>query len=170
MSEAEGLLRLTLAAAFGAVIGWEREDRDKPAGMRTFSIVALGSALFSLVGLLAFGMGDAGARIPAQVVTGVGFLGAGTILHHRGNVIGLTTAAGIWGAAAVGMGFGFGLYVLSAGATVIMLALLRILGRIAPTHGTSASDLSADAADRDDGHASREEPDRGPEGEGDPGP
>jgi putative Mg2+ transporter-C (MgtC) family protein len=149
MTEAEGLLRLALAAGFGAVIGWEREDRDKPAGVRTFSIVALGSALFSLVGILTFGIGDAGARIPAQVVTGVGFLGAGTILHHRGNVIGLTTAAGIWGAAAVGMGFGFGLYILSAGGTAIMLTLLRIIGRMATPHDADRAIDSSDKATTD---------------------
>jgi putative Mg2+ transporter-C (MgtC) family protein len=146
MGEAEGLLRLVLAAGFGALIGWEREARDKPAGVRTFSIVALGSALFSLVGVLTFGINDAGARIPAQVVTGIGFIGAGTILHHRGNVVGLTTAAGIWGAAAVGMGFGFGLYILSAGSTVIMLALLRIIGRMMPSHDDGQSHDEAQSA------------------------
>ena len=107
ISEPEALLRLVLAAAAGALVGIDREARDKPAGVRTFSIVALGSTMFSLIGLMTFGQTDAGARIAAQVVTGVGFLGAGTILHNRGNVIGLTTAAGVWGSAAVGMGFGF---------------------------------------------------------------
>ena len=97
--------------------------------MRTFSIVALGSALFSLISIMTFGVNDAGARIPAQIVTGVGFLGAGTIIVQRGNVVGLTTAAGIWAAAAVGMGFGFGLYLLSAGGIVILLVVLRIIGR-----------------------------------------
>ncbi len=130
ISEPEALLRLVLAAAAGALVGIDREARDKPAGVRTFSIVALGSAMFSLIGLMTFGQTDAGARIAAQVVTGVGFLGAGTILHNRGNVIGLTTAAGVWGSAAVGMGFGFGIYVLSIGGTVILLVLLRLVGRL----------------------------------------
>lgn len=130
ISEPEALLRIALAAAFGALIGLDRESRHKPAGLRTYSIVAMGSAFFSLVGLMTFGQNDAGARIAAQVVTGVGFLGAGTILHYRGNVVGLTTAAGIWGAAAIGMGFGFGLYILSIGGSLVMLAILRIFGEM----------------------------------------
>jgi putative Mg2+ transporter-C (MgtC) family protein len=129
LTEAEALLRLALAAGLGALLGLEREEREKPAGVRTFSLVALGSALFSVIGIMTFGVNDAGARIPAQIVTGVGFLGAGTIIQQRGNVVGLTTAAGIWAAAAVGMGFGFGLYVLSAGGVVIMLVVLRLIGR-----------------------------------------
>jgi putative Mg2+ transporter-C (MgtC) family protein len=128
MDELEALLRLGLAAIFGAIIGLDREARDKPAGVRTFSIVAVGAALFTLVGLMAFGDGDPAARIAAQIVTGVGFLGAGTILHHRGAVLGLTTAAGIWGAAAVGMGFGAGLYFLSIAGSLLMLAIFRIFG------------------------------------------
>lgn len=130
ISEPEALLRIALAAGFGALIGLDREARNKPAGLRTYAIVAMGSAFFSLVGLMTFGENDAGARIAAQVVTGVGFLGAGTILHYRGNVVGLTTAAGIWGAAAVGMGFGFGLFLLAAGGSVVMLVILRVFGEL----------------------------------------
>lgn len=130
-SELEALVRLGLAAVMGALIGLEREDRDKPAGVRTFAIVGMGAALFALIGLMTFGETDAAARIAAQVVTGVGFLGAGTILHHRGNVVGLTTAAGIWGSAAVGMGLGYGLYVLSAGGALILFGVLRLVGRMA---------------------------------------
>jgi putative Mg2+ transporter-C (MgtC) family protein len=141
MSEVEALLRLALAAASGAILGLEREDRDKPAGVRTFSIVALGAALFSLVSIMTFGVNDAGARIPAQIVTGVGFLGAGTIIQQRGNVVGLTTAAGVWAAAAVGMGFGFGLYVLSAGGMIILLAVLRLVGHFIPEHHGAAAGL-----------------------------
>jgi putative Mg2+ transporter-C (MgtC) family protein len=133
LGEAEALLRLALAAGLGALLGLEREEADKPAGVRTFALVALGSALFSVIGIMVFGVNDAGARIPAQIVTGVGFLGAGTIIVQRGNVVGLTTAAGIWAAAAVGMGLGFGLYILSAGGVVIMLVVLRIIGRFVVT-------------------------------------
>jgi putative Mg2+ transporter-C (MgtC) family protein len=160
MSEAEALLRLVLAAGFGALLGLEREEADKPAGVRTFSIVALGSAFFSIVSILTFGVNDAGARIPAQVVTGVGFLGAGMIIQQRGNVVGLTTAAGIWAAAAVGMGFGFGLYLLSAGGVVILLVLLRLVGRLTP--GPDAG-----PARRDAGLNIAETGDRGDRGEAD---
>lgn len=145
ISEAEALLRISLAAGFGALIGLEREAADKPAGLRTFSIVAMGAALFSIIGLVTFGVNDAGARIAAQVVTGVGFLGAGTIIHNRGNVLGLTTAAGIWGAAAVGMGFGFGLYILSIGGAVIMIALLWLIGRLELAVGKDESKEDQDA-------------------------
>jgi putative Mg2+ transporter-C (MgtC) family protein len=142
ISEPEALLRIALAAAFGALIGLDREARHKPAGIRTYSIVAMGSAFFSLVGLITFGENDAGARIAAQVVTGIGFLGAGTVLHYRGNVVGLTTAAGIWGAAAIGMGFGFGLYILSIGGSLIILVILRVFGEV--MGGVKESDRTTD--------------------------
>ena len=145
ISEAEAIIRIGLAAGFGALIGLDREERDKPAGVRTFSIVAMGAAFFSLVGLIAFGENDAGARIAAQVVTGVGFLGAGAILHNRGNVLGLTTAAGIWGAAAVGMGFGFGLYVMSVVGAVLMLGILRVVGQL--MHEAQVPDEAVDDDD-----------------------
>lgn len=145
ISEAEAIIRLGLAAGFGALIGFDREERDKPAGVRTFSIVSMGAAFFSLVGLITFGENDAGARIAAQVVTGVGFLGAGAILHNHGNVVGLTTAAGIWGAAAVGMGFGFGLYIMSIGGAVLMLGILRVVGQL--MHEAQAPDEAADDDD-----------------------
>lgn len=145
ISEAEAIIRLGLAAGFGALIGFDREERDKPAGVRTFSIVAMGAAFFSLIGLITFGENDAGARIAAQVVTGVGFLGAGAILHNQGNVVGLTTAAGIWGAAAVGMGFGFGLYIMSIGGAVLMLGILRVVGQL--MHEAQAPDEAADDDD-----------------------
>jgi putative Mg2+ transporter-C (MgtC) family protein len=154
MTEAEALLRLALAAGAGALLGLEREERDKPAGVRTFSIVALGSALFTLISIMAFGEDDAGARIPAQIVTGIGFLGAGTIIVHRGNVFGLTTAAGIWAAAAVGMGFGLGLYLLSAGGIVILLVVLRLVGRfmveVSPATGGPLDQAGADDGNEDE--------------------
>jgi putative Mg2+ transporter-C (MgtC) family protein len=153
IGEPEALLRLALAAAAGAIIGLEREERDKPAGVRTFAIVAMGSAMFALIGLMAFGSTDAASRIAAQVVTGIGFLGAGTILHHRGNVHGLTTAAGIWGSAAVGMGMGYGLYILSAGGTVILLAVLRLVGRLmvdADVRGSEPGPTAGDAGEDED--------------------
>lgn len=128
MSEVDALLRLALAAAAGAAVGLDREVRDKPAGLRTNAIVSLGAAMFTLIGLLAFDGGDPAARIAAQVVSGVGFLGAGAIIQQRDGVQGLTTAAAIWGAAAVGMGFGAGLFILAAGGTIVLVLLLTILG------------------------------------------
>lgn len=130
MNELEALLRIVLATAAGAIIGLEREMAHKPAGVRTYAIVALGACAFVIVGVMAFGSGDPGSRVAATVITGVGFLGAGAIIQQRGDVMGLTTAAGIWGAAAIGMAFGTGLFILATGATVLMLVVLRVVGVI----------------------------------------
>jgi putative Mg2+ transporter-C (MgtC) family protein len=129
-AQLEALLRIVLAGIAGAVIGLEREVEDKPAGVRTFATVALGSALFTIAPAIAFpDQPDSAARVAAQIVTGIGFLGAGTIIQVRDRVEGLTTAAGIWAVAAIGRSFGFGLYVLGAGATAIILLLIVTVGR-----------------------------------------
>jgi len=128
MTEWEALLRLVLAAVAGAFVGLDREIRHKPAGLRTNAIVATGAAMFTIVGILAFGEGDPGSRVAAQIVTGVGFLGAGAIIQQRAGVEGLTTAAGIWGAAAVGMAFGAGLYILGLGGAILLMILLTVIG------------------------------------------
>jgi putative Mg2+ transporter-C (MgtC) family protein len=93
-------------------------------------MVALGACAFVIVGIMAFGSGDPGSRVASTIITGIGFLGAGAIIRRGGDVVGLTTAAGIWGAAAVGMAFGTGLFILASGATVIMLLVLRVVGLI----------------------------------------
>ena len=93
-------------------------------------MVALGACAFVIVGVMAFGSGDPGSRVASTIITGIGFLGAGAIIQRGGDVVGLTTAAGIWGAAAVGMAFGTGLFILASGATVIMLLVLRVVGLI----------------------------------------
>ncbi|MEW6197529.1 MAG: MgtC/SapB family protein [Planctomycetota bacterium] len=108
------LAKLLAAVAAGAVIGLERELADKPAGLRTNILICLGAALFAL---LSVRLAEVGAvvdrtRIAAQIVTGVGFLGAGAIIQHHNNVIGLTTAATIWAVASVGTAFGAGEFVL----------------------------------------------------------
>jgi putative Mg2+ transporter-C (MgtC) family protein len=123
----EAFLRLALAAVLGGAIGLEREHRRKPAGLRTNMLIALGSALFSILSVeLGAGAGSPD-RIAAQVVTGIGFLGAGAILRSGENVHGLTTAATIWVNAAIGMAAGLGSYTvaaISAAITVVVLALL----------------------------------------------
>ncbi len=125
MEEWEYILRLVLAIAAGAVIGFERELHDKPAGLRTNILICLGAALFTVMSLAMVGEAYSDrARIAAQVVTGVGFLGAGTIVHFKGNVLGLTTAATIWAVASVGMAFGAGEYVLGGAATVLTAGVL----------------------------------------------
>jgi len=121
------ILRLCLASLLGGVVGIERGSGDRPAGLRTHILVSAGSALLMLVSAYAFqdwaGNHDPG-RIAAQVVSGIGFLGAGTILHEGFNVRGLTTAASLWMVAAIGLACGAGMYIIAIVATVIMLITL----------------------------------------------
>lgn len=119
------LLRLGAALLAGFAIGVERESRNKPAGISTHSFVIGGAALFSMMSWV-IGAGDPG-RIAAQIVTGVGFLGAGIIIRSdQGTVVNLTTAASIWFSAAIGMAFGFGLYAIGAVATLFSVVVPRI--------------------------------------------
>jgi putative Mg2+ transporter-C (MgtC) family protein len=114
------IIRLLFALLIGGLIGIERELHYKAAGFRTMMLICVGSALFTMFSIRIGGPSDP-ARIAAQIVTGVGFIGAGVILHEKGEVRGITTAASIWAAAALGIGIGAG-YLLFAGiATLIML-------------------------------------------------
>ena len=122
--------RLALAAALGMVIGIERTYRAKTAGIRTHFLVALGSALFMIVSRYGFdGAGDPG-RVAAQIVSGIGFLGAGTIIMQKHVVHGLTTAAGMWVAAGIGMASAAGLYAVAVISTVLALIGLETVGRL----------------------------------------
>src|SRR3989344_3961118 len=127
----EFLGQLLLAAFLGALVGIERELAKKEVGMRTFAFVSLGSALFSIIsihalefipfsGIITFDP----TRIAAQIVTGVGFIGAGVIIFNQSKLQGVTTAAGFWLAAAIGMAVGFGFYLLSIFATALSLIVL----------------------------------------------
>ena len=133
----EALLRLLLAAALGGAVGLEREFRHKPAGLRTNMLIALGAALFSILSVeLGAGAGSPD-RIAAQVVTGIGFLGAGAILRSGENVHGLTTAATIWVNAAIGMAAGLGSYevaTIAAAVTLGVLALMPVMEKIVDRH------------------------------------
>lgn len=118
-------LRLVVAIAAGAVIGFERELHDKPAGFRTNILICFGAALFTVLSVTMVGEAYSDrARIAAQIVTGVGFLGAGSILHFKSNIIGLTTAATIWAVASIGMAFGAGEYALGVVATALAAGVL----------------------------------------------
>jgi len=121
-------VRLVVAAVLGAVIGFERERRGRSAGIRTFAAVALGSCAFTLISFIVTPTGNETTRIAAQIVTGVGFLGAGVILHDQGqtHISGLTTSATMWSAGAVGMAVGFGLYILAVVTTALLLLLLML--------------------------------------------
>ena len=121
-------IRLVLAAVFGGIIGYEREQAEKPAGLRTLMLVCVGSALFTLISIVGFAAGDP-SRVAAQVVTGIGFLGAGTILRTGISVQGITTAACIWVTAAVGMSLGAGMYIVSVVTTILAVVVLHFLPR-----------------------------------------
>ena len=126
MPLADLLLRLVLAAGLGAAIGLEREWRQKPAGLRTNILIALGAALFTTISLRLGGSSETD-RIAAQVVTGIGFLGAGAIMRSGQSVHGLTTAATIWVNAAVGMAAGAGEFLMATVTTVVTLVVLVLL-------------------------------------------
>ena len=115
----------SLAALFGSAVGYERRSAGEPAGLRTLSLVALGSALFTIISAFGFDTADQ-SRVAAQIVTGVGFLGAGTILRSGVTISGLTTAATIWATAAIGMAVGSGLYIAAASGTVLVLVILYL--------------------------------------------
>lgn len=135
--------RLALASLLGLIIGLERTYRAKTAGARTHFLVALGSALFMIISKYGFdGAGDPG-RVAAQIVSGIGFLGAGTIIMQKHVIHGLTTAAGMWVAAGIGMASAAGLYVIAVVSTVLALIGLELFGRlkvrasIPPVDGTT---------------------------------
>jgi putative Mg2+ transporter-C (MgtC) family protein len=119
----EMTLRLLLAAVLGGIIGVQREMYGKPAGLRTLSLIGVGAGLFGVISQLSFPGGNP-SMIAAGVVTGVGFLGAGAILHRHGGVEGLTTAATIWVAAGVGLAAGAGLYILAPAVTAMAVIIL----------------------------------------------
>lgn len=119
--------RLALAVVLGGAIGWERQHARKPAGLRTNILICVGAALLTELSVAAAAQGSGPAdpaRIAAQIVTGVGFLGAGTILQARGSVTGLTTAATLWVVAAIGMAVGFGAAIEATGTTALVLLVL----------------------------------------------
>ena len=124
----EMVFRLVLAAVQGGLIGAEREYRGKVAGTRTHLLVALGSALMMLVSRYGFGGQGDPSRVAAQIVSGIGFIGAGAIMVDRHSVHGLTTAAGIWVAAGIGMATAAGLYVLALATTALSLIGLEVFG------------------------------------------
>ena len=118
----ESLLGLILAMMLGAIVGFEREITHKPAGLRTHMLVSLGSCLFTIVSLYEFSIDP--ARIAAGIVTGIGFIGAGTIIAEQDKIVGITTAASLWVTAAIGLTIGVGNYVLGVAATLLVFLVL----------------------------------------------
>ena len=124
------LARLLLAAVLGGVIGLERQLRHKPAGLRTNMFICFGAAMFTVLSKQLAGVESDSARIAAQIIPGIGFIGAGSILHAKTSVTGLTTAATLFVVASVGMAAGGGLYRTAFFATLIILLSLVLLGRV----------------------------------------
>src|SRR6267378_8111351 len=123
--------RLAVAAILGGIIGLERQLHHKPAGLRTNMFICFGSAMFTMLSdQLAGSFGGDHTRVAAQIIPGIGFIGAGSILHARGSVVGLTSAATIFVVASVGMAAGGGLYFTAIFATIVILVALALLGRL----------------------------------------
>ena len=120
--------QLTLAAVLGMAIGFEREHRRKPAGLRTYTLAAIGAELFTILSSASvLGTAFDPARIAANIVVGIGFIGGGLIFIKGEHMEGLTTAAGLWATAAIGMAAGFGLYAIAVYATILTLLVLWAL-------------------------------------------
>jgi putative Mg2+ transporter-C (MgtC) family protein len=150
---ANGLMlfgRLVLAVVLGGILGWDRERRDKPAGLRTHMLVSLGSASFVglTVGLRTEAGGDVidPTRVLQGVVGGLGFLGAGTIIQGRGQVSGLTTAASVWVVGAVGAAAGLGAYVIAVGTALLAVPVLSLLGAVEANVNPNAPTKEQDLA------------------------
>lgn len=128
MENSEIIFAMVLAIALGSILGLQRQRQGKAAGMRTYALVTMGSTLFTLLSRFGFGFGEETdpSRVAAQIVVGIGFLGAGLILHQKNRVVGLTTAAGLWAAAALGMLIGAEWYAIAIVATLFMLTILLI--------------------------------------------
>ena len=122
------ILKIAIAFALGALLGMEREYRNKPAGFRTLIMITVGATVFTI---LSYRINSSTPdRIAANIITGIGFIGAGVIFKEGMKVSGMTTAATIWMAAAVGMAVGYGAYYLAGGVTLVMLFTLILLSKL----------------------------------------
>ena len=139
----EVTIRLVVALLLGGIIGVEREFRAKDAGFRTHFLVSVGRALFCVVSQYGFGeeLKDA-SRVAAQVVSGIGFLGAGTIIFQKNVIRGLTTAAGLWVTAAIGLACGTGMLLIAAISTALVLIGLEVINEFIPRIGTTSIALT----------------------------
>jgi len=146
------ILRLFLGGVMGGLIGLEREFRAKEAGIRTHFIVALGSALFMIISQYAFGDSprfDA-SRVAAQVVSGIGFIGAGVIIFQKNVVRGITTAAGLWVSAAIGLACGAGMFPIAIAATLLTLLCLELLHFFHLRYGEKVVEMTLSATENPD--------------------
>jgi putative Mg2+ transporter-C (MgtC) family protein len=136
--QAEAVFFLILAAFLSMIIGMDRERRNRPAGLRTHMLVGIGACLFTLLSIHAFPGSDP-ARIASQIVVGIGFLGAGTIIHHKSNVYDLTTAASIWVTAAMGMAVGAGAWFLALSTALTVWIVLAVIRRFSKDEDSTSN-------------------------------
>jgi len=141
--QTEFCFQLALAAVLGGVLGFERERRARPAGLRTFMLVSLGSCLFTILSTVAFPGSDR-ARVAANILTGIGFIGAGTVFRERvdettGRIRGLTTAAGLWTSAGIGMAVATGFYWLAVFTTILVFLAFSLVRHLEERLGTTKS-------------------------------
>ena len=137
--EFETIFQLLLAIGLGALIGFERQLRRRPAGLRTHMLVSLGATIFTVISL-SFDIEP--SRIAAGIVTGIGFLGAGSIIAHKGHIRGITSAATLWIVAAIGLSVGVGEYVIAIISAVFVFVILQ-LGRIEKRAGMTQDDYES---------------------------
>ena len=141
------ILRLLIAGLLGGLIGLERELRAKGAGLRTHFVVALGSALFMLISQYAFGeLRYDASRVAAQVVSGIGFIGAGVIIFQKNAIRGVTTAAGLWVVAAIGLAAGAGMYAVAGAAAILTILCLETAHFLHLRYGEKVVSVSADCS------------------------
>ena len=126
MEELRLVLDLVIAALLGAIVGYERLKEGKEAGLRTHALTALGAALFTIVSVINFGITDSSARIMAAIITGIGFIGAGTIIFNKERIRGLTTAASLWVVAGIGVAVAFNYYILAVSTSILVFFILRL--------------------------------------------
>lgn len=143
------ILRIFIAGMLGGVIGFEREVRAKEAGVRTHFVVALGSALFMVISQFAFSGQYDHSRVAAQVVSGIGFIGAGVIIFQKNAVRGVTTAAGLWVAAAIGLASGAAMYSVAVAATLLTILCLETMHFITFNYGEKAISVTLSPVDGD---------------------
>ncbi len=137
--QVESSILLLLASFLSMVIGLDRQHRNQPAGLRTHMLVGIGSCLFTILSLYAFPRSET-ARVAAQIISGIGFIGAGTIMQRRG----LTTAASIWATAAVGMAVGVGAWFLAISATIVIWTILALFQRLKGKNGEPTAETVYD--------------------------
>lgn len=139
--EVQALGQLVLATLLGGILGLQRERRGKAAGPRTYALVTAGATLFTVAAVLAFHAPTEVGRMASQILIGIGFIGAGTIIRREDHVEGITTAAGLWFSAAIGLAIGLNLILLAVGATLLILLVLSIPDKNIPFSQTESSPL-----------------------------